>query len=355
MAIKKKSGIHSPISLAAIDLIATRCGNAPRLLIAYLVLARFTHKDPVGTHGPNMVTGASATAVAEAMEMRWSRAKELIKKLLELGVIRKAEKGLVAGKSAARYVMQFKGDVAFPHALIDGLNEVAGIARLLEAAEDQSLQTITAAVVALVHCYRLHDMNKWGGVCPQAVHAEWVIRSVTPEGRGFKVNARRATTSLPKLEQSFCEAILNSLGIQAQDFSKAAPTLAAAFRLLSTSGLIYEAVSLFDDQQQPIFPVRLNDVHAALSQSEASYIETIPGPGFYTQPENAERKPEGMHFLLPFDPTKSGCSLMGVTRLRFRCCDEATAKGLERDAVTLSTVKNRLVELDLMDDFEMAA
>jgi hypothetical protein len=54
------------------------------LLIAYLVLARFAGMKPVGTHGPNMVTGAGATAVAKAMKMRWSRANELVKKLLEL-------------------------------------------------------------------------------------------------------------------------------------------------------------------------------------------------------------------------------------------------------------------------------
>ena len=52
MVIRKKSGVYSPISRAVIQLIATDCENAPRLLFAYLVLARFAGKDPVGTHGP---------------------------------------------------------------------------------------------------------------------------------------------------------------------------------------------------------------------------------------------------------------------------------------------------------------
>ena len=112
---------------------------------------------------------------------------------------------------------------------------------------------------------------------------------------------------------------------------------------------------LFDDQQRPILPVRINDAHAARSPSEPSYIETIPGAGFYTHPKNSERKPEGVHFLWPSDPTKNGSSLIGVTRLRFRCCDQATPKGLKRDADNLRTVKNRLVELDLIDDVEIAA
>lgn len=332
MATSKKSGVYSPVSLAAIDLIATHNANTPRLLIAYLVMARFTGMHPVGTHAANMVTGAGASAVANAMKMKWERANELVKKLLALGIIREAEKGLFVGKSPARYVMQFQGNVNLPHTLIDGLTWVAGITRLLSADEKQPLQTITAAVVALVHCYRLHDMNRWGGVCPQAVHAQWVIRSVEPEGNGFKVMATRGATGLTTT-----------------------PAMAEGFQLLRASGLMYETVTLFDHQHQPILPVRINDAHAALSLSEQSYIEMIPGAGFYTHPDNSERKREGVHFLLPYDPIKDGCLLKGVMRMRFRCSDPATAKGLERDALALQAVKKRLVELDLVDDLELAA
>lgn len=355
MTTRKKSGVYSPVSLAAIDLIATQCANAPRLLVAYLVLARFTGMCAVGPHAPNMVTGAGATAVANAMKMRWERANELVKKLLALGIIRDAEKGIAVGKSSARYVMQYEGDVDLPHALIDGLNGVAGITRLLAADDKQPPQTITAAVVALMHCYRLHDMTQWGGVCPQAVHTQWVIRSVEPEGRGFKVQANRATTGSLESGEDFAEVNSHPSGSPAPNATTAMPALAEGFRLLCASGLIYETVTLFDDQQQPILPVRINDAHAALSESEQSYIEAIPGAGFYTHRDNSERKREGVHFLLPFDPAKRGCVLVGVMRLRFRCCDPATAKGLERDALALKTVKNRLVELDMVDDLELAA
>lgn len=354
MATRTRSGIYSPVSLEAINLITAHCANAPRLLIAYLVLARFTGMCAVGTHAPNMVTGAGATAVANAMKIRWARANDLVKKLQELGVIQKAEKGLVVSKSRALYVIQFQGDVNVPHSLIDGLNEVAGITRLLEPVENQPLQTITAAVVALVHCYRLHDMYRWGGVCPQAAHAPWVIHSVKQEGQGFKVQAIRGTTDAAKLGEDF-EANLLPMEIQAANFSPATPALAAGLALLRASGLMYETVTLLDNKRQPILPIRINDAHAALSDSEQSYIEAIPGAGFYTHPGNSERKREGVHFLLPFDPTKKECSLMGVMRLRFRCCDSATAKGLERDALRLKKVKNQLVELDVVDDVKLAA
>lgn len=355
MAITKKSGVYSPVSLQAIELIGTKCPNSPRLLIAYLVLARFAGMQPVGAHGSNMVTGAGASAVAEAMKMRWSRANELVRQLMELGIIRRAEKHLIVGKSPATYVMQFQGDVDFPHSLVDGLNEVPGAVRLFDSVENTSLETIAAALLALVHCYRLHDMNQWGGVCPNLFQTKWVISSVEPEGRGFKVRAARGTTDLPELNEDFDTVDSRLTEIQAQNLTTSMPALKDGFRLLLSSGLVYETVTLFDSKQQPLLPVRINDLYASQSQSEQSYIEAIPGAGFYNHFDNAERKREGVYFLMPFDPAQEGYLMIGVMRLRFRCSDPETAKGLERDALALKRVKNRLVALDLVDDFELAA
>lgn len=353
MTITKKPGVYSPVSLDAIELIFSKCANTPRLLIAYLVLARFAGMQPVGAHGPNMVTGAGATAVAKAMKIKWSRANELVKQLVALGIIRHAEKNLIVGKSPATYVLQFQGDVNFPHSLIDGLNEVPGIVRLFDSVENPSLKTIAAALLALVHCYRLHDMNQWGGVSPKLVQTKWVISSVWPEARGFKVHAARGTTDSSELDEDLDTVDSQLTEIQAQHLATAMPALEDGFRLLLSSGLLYETVALFDNMQRPLMPLRINDLFAAQSQSEQSYIEAILGGGFYNHIDNAEGKREGVHFLLPFDPAQEGYLVIGVMRLRFRCSDPETAKGLERDALVLKRLKNRLVALDLVDDFEL--
>ena len=352
MATRTKSGLFSPISLAAVNLIATKCPNTPRLLIAYLVLARFTSLASIGMHASNTVSGAGAQAVSKVMAMRASRGSELIKKLIELGVIEKAQKGLVVGKFPATYVMKYRGDIHIPHALVDGLNGVAGIARLLKAGEGHTPQLVTTALIVLINCYRLHDMLEWSGVSPDAVHRGWQFHSQKPEGQGFNVRARRATASGAVLSQSFCEAIMESMGLQKQNLQTVLPNLEKAFGFLCSSGLIYEAVTLFDPHQAPFMPLRLNDVFAAVKQSEPSFIETISGAGFYTHANNEEGKQEGIQFLFPHDPCEKKCSIAGVMRLRFRCADPSTAQGLERDAANLKRTKQLLMKLDLIDNFE---
>ena len=352
MATRKKSGIYSPISLAAVNLIASQCPNAPRLLLAYLVLARFTSSTLIGTHAPNTVTGAGATAVSKMMKMRWARATPLIEKLIELGVIEKAAKGLSVGTSPARYVMKYRGDINLPHALIDGLGDVTGITRLLRAGEGRPPALVTIAIIVLIHCYRLHNMLESGGISPAAVYSPWVFHAVKPDGQGFDVRAVRASTNGHVLEQSFCEAIMESMGQQKQHFQNVLPNLQKVFGFLCSSGLIYEAVTLFDSHDAPYIPLRLNDFFAAQKESEPSYIETIPGAGFYRCANNDEGKAEGVQFQFPQNPFAERFSIAGVMRLRFRCADPSTAQGLKRDADNLEQTKQRLTELDLIDNFE---
>ena len=145
---------------------------------------------------------------------------------------------------------------------------------------------------------------------------------------------------------------MESMGQQKQHFQNVLPNLQKVFGFLCSSGLIYEAVTLFDPHQAPFMPLRLNDVFAAVKQSEPSFIETISGAGFYTHANNEEGKQEGIQFLFPHDPCEKKCSIAGVMRLRFRCADQSTAQGLERDAANLKRTKQLLMKLDLIDNFE---
>lgn len=352
MVAIKKAGLYSPISLEAINVIGKLAKKNPRLLLAYIVLARFAGQLPVGGFGPNRVTGAGANAVSKILKIRWSRANELVKALIQLEIITAAPKGLFVGKSPATYVMCFVGDIQIPHALVDGMVDVAGISRLFDEQYAQSPEVIATAMVALVHCYRQHDMQRWGGVNQDALYQDWLIRSVEPEGKGFKIKAIRGANTNRSVSRSFFSDVMHSLGVRGLEQKTGQAVVQAAFQLLCDSGLLYEAVTIFDDQHNPIFPLRINDVYAARTDSEPSFIEAIQGAGYYTREDNPKGDAEGVWFILPIDPTQRQCSLVGVTRLRFRCASAATAMGLARDANNIRQIKADLIQCDLIDDYE---
>ena len=282
--------------------------------------------------------------------MRWERGRLLISELLDLGVISVAPKGLMVGKSPARYVLTHEGDVEIPHALIDGLDEVPGLIRLLDRRYGQSLETISTAIIILIRCYFRHDMLAWGGVDSQAIRHDWDMHSVTPVGQGFKVKARRRASEKRSSSQPFFMDVMRSLGVEEPDFPAWTATFWAALQILGDSGLLYEAVSLVDSQRKPLCPVRINDVYAVRSESEPSFIESISGAAFYIQAQNPKEEVEGVWFLLPFDPTKDGLELLGVTRLRFRCANPSTARGLIRDEDNIQSLRGQLIEADMIDD-----
>ena len=344
-----KSGIYSPISLAAIERIVRGENKNPYVLLAYIVLARYCGQKAVGDYGKNMVTGAGGNAVRKALKIGSTSGKTLVQLLEKIEIISKSPSGLFAGQCAATYVMKYSGDIQIPHALVDGLNGVTGIMRLFENKYDQPRPVITVAIIALVHCYRQHDMFHWGGVNHSALTQEWSMKSVLQEGGDYKIKARRGANKNRCASPSFFADVMRSLNVESADFDAWRPTFDVALCLLGESGLVYEAVTLLDNDRKPILPVRINDFHAARSDSEPSYIEDISGAGFYTQANNPTGEEEGLRFLLPVDPTAKGWSLTGVTRLRFRGAAAETALGLKRDADNLAMLKARLMPDDVGD------
>ena len=345
MATKKKTGIYSPVSSEAIKIIASGEKKSYRLLLAYLILSRYAGKKNVGGYGENRVSGAGAKSIGGKLSISWLRAKCLIEALIQLKVIEPAPPSLKALNSKAMYILTMPGDIQIPHSLIDGLPNVQGITRLLESEVPPSSNVITTAIVILLHFYKNHDMLRFGGVSPDIVSQKWQIDSATIEGKGFKVTASKVNTNNHGETLTLYLNALNMLGIHSSERKTWTPHFKEALALLSSSRLTYEAVTVFDAQLVPQFPIRINDFHSALKDSEPSFIEAIPGAGFYTRGEF-----EKFWMYMPTDPTTTKVSIMGITRLRFRAAEPTTAISFVRDRSNIESCKSALIMLDIIDD-----
>jgi hypothetical protein len=348
MATKKKAGIHSPISTKAVEIIAQAPNSDPRLISAYMTLARCACLKAVGGYGPNMVSGAGAQKVAKVLSIGQLKAKRLVETLEGLGVIQKAAEGLKVGAFDARWVMTYPGDVQIPHALIDGVDKTSGIARLDEKVSGQSPNLITTAIVMLMHFYRNHDMHLYGGVRHTLAYHEWAMASSKSAAGGFRIDLSRCPVPNRGLSYPFFADLMGTLGVPTEKHRSFQPLVSDAHELLFKSGLVYEAVTLFSDKLEPLFPIRLNDRHASFSHGEHSSLQDVPGSGFYTNAVNENDDPEGAWLYLPIDPLTKHWTVAGVTRMRFRNACPSTAQGLARDANNIVQLKNSLVQMDLI-------
>ena len=345
MATKKKSGIYSPVSIEALRIIAGQSNQSPRLLLAYLTLSRFAGQQATGEFAANQLTGAGAEAIRKSQNIRWQRADDLLKALLRLKVIEPAPPEHKVGRSAATYTLKFKGDVNIPHALIDGLKNVPGIARLFDAKHNAKPDVVASAIVTLVHCYKHNNMQLHGGISTDMLFQNWQF-ILNSEGRGFKATARRDGDLVPSGSILLFAEVASTLGISenTEIRSEWKPIFREGVRLLSESGLIYESVTLFDDRRNPLLPLRINDFHAAKG-SEPSVVEDVPGSAFY-QSKNIEE----LWFFTPTNLLAIGAKIIGVSRPRFRGSDAPTKKGLERDQACVAAHKKSLAHLDMIDD-----
>lgn len=323
MAKGTKAGQFSPVSLEALELIAKREKKDPRLLIAYLGLARHTTMNDLDGRGPNMLTGAGAKKVRELTGCGTPVAAGIVKELEKMGLIKKAPPGLPSNQ--ARWAMQQRGTVNIPHALVDGLGEAEGIGRLLKA--EATSEEVVCAIMLLVHCYAEHNLVRFGGI-----NHEWMWRKwghfISAEGEGFKVTAEPEVATASR---GYLSKVIASIGGQ-PDAEGNSNVFWKAFGLLRDSGLLYEVVTAIDPEGTRL-PIRVNDFHA---RDEAALLGDAAGVGgvggFYVNKDNDRLEPESCWFYLPSEPKE----VVGIWRLRFRCATPETALGLELDQASVT-------------------
>jgi hypothetical protein len=312
-----KAGQFSPVSLEALELIA-RAKKNPRLLLAYLGLARHTTMRDLDGRGPNMLTGAGAEKVRVLTGCGTPMATGMVNALAGMGLIKKAAAGLPPAQ--ARWAMQHRGEVNIPHALIDGgIGDADGIGRLLK--EGATDEVLVCAIMLLINCYAEHDLEKFGGINHQQMWRRWEHLTST-EGEGFRVTAE------PKADTAswdYVNKITGGMGGKVNDESSS-KVFWEAFKLLKSTGLFYEVVTAINIEGKRL-PIRINDFHAVGSDPSLLNDAAGVGVGYYEHKDNDRSEPESCWFYLPSKPEK----VVGIWRLRFRCATPETAKGINLD------------------------
>lgn len=335
-----KAGQFSPVSLEALKLIAERNKKSPRLLLAYLALARHTTMKDLDGRGPNMLTGAGAEKVRVLTGCGTPMATGMVKALADMGLIQKAAAGLPLAQ--ARWAMQHRGEVNIPHALIDGgVGAADSIGRLLK--EGATDEVVVCAIMLLINCYAEHDLEKFGGINHQQMWRHWE-HLISAEGEGFRVTAKPKSETASRV---YIDKVIGSMGGKANDGSNS-EVFWKAFDLLKKTGLFYEVVTAINTENKRL-PIRINDFHA--TGSDPSLLDNavgIAGAGYYTHKDNDRDEPEGCWFYLPSKPEK----VIGIWRLRFRCTTPETAKGIILDDATVDRAITELGEKDILFSLE---
>ncbi len=322
MAKGTKAGQFSPVSLEALELIAKGEKKDPRLLIAYLGLARHTTMNDLDGRGPNMLTGAGAEKVRVLTGCGTPMATGIVRVLEKMGLIKKPPSGLPPAQ--ARWAMQHRGNVNIPHALIDGLGDAEGIGRLLKA--EATSEVVVCAIMLLVNCYAEHNLERFGGINHKWMWRKWG-HSTSAEGEGFKVAAEPETETA---SSGYLSKIIASIGGQL-DAKGNSNVFWSAFGLLKNSGLLYEVLTVIDSEGTRL-PIRVNDFHATWDEASLLSDAAGVGVGYYVNKDNDRSEPESCWFYLPSEPKE----VVGIWRLRFRCATPETALGLALDQASVT-------------------
>ena len=383
MAKHTKAGQFSPVSLAAATIVAKKW-QKPRMLAAYLALARQTSMNDEGGYGPNMVTGAGAKKVSEVIGCGQSIAMQYVQALADTGVILKAPATLRAGIAPARWIMAHKGDTNLPHAAVDGLTgksagdadeETKGkassaIRRILDSKQSDQVQL--CALMLLLHCYHNHDLAKWGGINHKLIYRTWKTEVVTPSGQSFRWAVEPEGNSTAWVDYSFATPVLASIGVSLDGMTQDEKSKICqsifwpAWNILRDASLVYETVMIlkkvekelpkatprakpkFETVEHCVVPLRINDAHEDRLALH-SWIIPTGEHGFYTNQVNNFEKPEGCWFLWPWKP-EDGFYVKGVWSLRFRCSTPETAVGIEWWQEAVRMAHQKLIDQGTLED-----
>lgn len=308
----------------------------------FLVLARHASGLPRAGYEPYKLSGAGINSIHEKAGLSEETARGVIERLKEQGVIREVSVETKKAFFHARWeIVQGELDLDLPHALTDtpegGANDSA-LRRLrkhrpvssryveqLADVPDSELRLDT--LMTLVALYRRTSMRSFGGISPRCVFRQWNVKSQTTKRGSVRWGAE------PGLESSYHWFMAECLNQEPADKKKGEMSDAQrsrfwnAWEVIKSTGLVYEAVVLFDvspftnDKAQLVCTLRVNDYHAGASGKSGDpsllrELEDVSGTRFayYTPAVNDRGEPEAMWVLLP---DKRG-ALVGVWRLRFR-------------------------------------
>lgn len=331
----------------------------------FLVMARHATGLPIGDFEPYKLSGAGINSIHEKAGVGEETARGVMQRLQEYGVVQPATAEAKRAFGHARWeIVQGELDLALPHAFTDPLKaaEAGSILKRVRAAivRPQYAQVLKGLsdtelrldmLMVMLGIYRNTNMEAFGGLWPQCVLRNWSLKSQATKSPGIRWGAepkengdltaftRFMTECLPYLPKDQKGRIDESL--QSHRFWN-------AWYNISESGLVYEAVTLYDtsplsnNKARLQFTIRVNDFHAgaAHKSGDPSYLRYVGTDlGYYTPAENDRGEPEAMWVILP---DKRG-DLVGVWRPRFRASTPDVGAWVDQENAAIEAALGRLV------------
>lgn len=328
----------------------------------FLVLARHATGFGIGGYEPYTLSGAGVNSIHEKAGVSEETARGVIERLQSYGVIRPAAADEKNAFGFARWViLQGALDLSLPHAFTDGLKRNAAVSPLRrvravkvdepyisQMADISANELRLDALMVLLHVYMNTRMEDFGGLNPQCAYRSWTTKSQTEKASAIRWGAEPAKET--SAYWSFTnQCMQHVVGQGSKTLVEAARSnrFWNAWRHIKGSGLVYEAVTLFDvppgsnASARAEFTLRVNDFHADTSPSsgDPSLLKYGGGAtGYYTPADNNRSEQEAMWVLLP---DKRG-ELVGIWRPRFRAETPDVGAWIDKERTAIGEVLESL-------------
>lgn len=339
----------------------------------FLVLARHATGLRVAGFEPYKLSGAGANSVHDKAGVSEETARGVIERLKEQGRIKPVSDETRSAHYHARWeIVQGPLDLDLPHAFVDppknARSDYSSLRRLKAATvvEPRYAQHLTHvsdtelkldALMLLLAVYRNTGMEAFGGLDPRCIFRKWEVKSQTQKLGGIRWGAEPDHKNTAVSYTAFMAEALEHTGLKVPKKGEIGDELRSRFwhawSTLTSSGLVYEAVSLFDtaptnEGGRLRFTLRVNDFHAgsATKTGDPSLLrtlETTSGAKFayYTPAANEREEPEAMWVVLP---DKRG-ALVGIWRPRFRTTSKDVGAWLDKEEAAIAEAVQRIEAL----------
>ena len=336
----------------------------------FLVLARHASGLPHAGYEPYKLSGAGINSIHEKAGLSEETARGVVERLKEHGVIRAVSAETKKAFFHARWeIVQGELDCDLPHALTDAFDGGAtdsalrrlrkhrpvspSYAQMLTDVSDTELRL--DALMTLLALYRRTSMHTFGGISPRCIFRQWDLKSQTAKLGSIRWGAEPDRQSAYPWFMAEC---LNQqpAGKKGELTDAQISRFWNAWEVIKATGLVYEAVALFDvspsnnDKAQLVCTLRVNDYHAGstIKSGDPSLLrelEDLSGSRFayYTPAVNDRGEPEAMWVLLP---DKRG-ALVGVWRPRFRARNQDAGAWIDHEKEAIDKIVSTLEANDL--------
>jgi hypothetical protein len=330
----------------------------------FLVLARHATGNAVAGFEPYTLSGAGVNSIHEKVGVGEETARGVMQRLQEAGIIQPAPAEAKRAFAHARWVIaQDELDLALPHAFTDPLKpaDAASVLKRIKAASmrreySNVLKDLSDTemrldlLMVMLGIYKHSNMLDFGGLSPRSVHRAWIVQSMTDKPPGVRWGAEPKENGLLAYTSFMTECIAhmpkNAKGNKV-DESMQSHRFWNAWKNIQQSGLVYEAVTLYDAPPESNakarlrFTIRVNDFHAGATHKDGdpSFLRYVGTDlGYYTPAENERSEPEAMWVILP---DKRG-ALIGIWRPRFRASTPDVGGWIDHEKATIAETLERL-------------